>query len=181
MHGVRESLLEMQASALGLPLMKVFIPEPCSNEQYESAMADALSRARRNGVTAMAFGDLFLEDVRRYREEKLAPSGITPLFPIWGLKTRQLACDMVDAGLRAYVTCVDPSKLDRSFAGRTYNRSMVGALPVGVDPCGEHGEFHTFAYRGPMFVQEVAVRTGAIVERSGFVFADVLPAEVSSS
>lgn len=173
-HGVRERLLEMQADALGLPLTKVFIPNPCSNAQYERAMSDALDRAKRGGVTAVAFGDLFLEDIRRYREEKLAPTGIEPLFPIWGQKTDQLARDMVDAGLRAYVTCVDTSQLDRSFAGRTYDRQMLEALPAGVDPCGENGEFHTFAYCGPMFSREIEVKPGALVERSGFVFADLV-------
>lgn len=173
-HGVRERLLEMQADALGLPLTKVFIPNPCSNAQYERAMSDALDRAKRGGVTAVAFGDLFLEDIRRYREEKLAPTGIEPLFPIWGQKTDQLARDMVDAGLRAYVTCVDTSQLDRSFAGQTYDRQMLEALPAGVDPCGENGEFHTFAYCGPMFSREIEVKPGALVERSGFVFADLV-------
>lgn len=173
-HGVRERLLEMQADALDLPLTKVFIPDPCTNAQYESAMADALVQAKRRGVTALGFGDLFLEDIRRYREEKLAPTGIEPLFPIWGRKTDQLARDMVDAGLRAYVTCVDTSQLDRSFAGRTYDRQMLESLPTGVDPCGENGEFHTFAYCGPMFSREVEVKPGALVERSGFVFADLV-------
>jgi uncharacterized protein (TIGR00290 family) len=174
MHGVRERLLEMQADALGLPLLKVFIPDPCSNAQYEHAMSDALSRAKREGVTAVAFGDLFLRDIRRYREEKLAPTGIDALFPIWGLKTDQLARDMVDAGLRAYITCVDTSQFDRSFAGQTYDRSMLESLPAGVDPCGENGEFHTFVYRGPMFSRAIAVEPGALIERNGFVFADLV-------
>jgi uncharacterized protein (TIGR00290 family) len=174
MHGVRERLLEMQADALGLPLLKVFIPDPCSNAQYEHAMSDALSRAKREGVTAVAFGDLFLRDIRRYREEKLAPTGIDALFPIWGLKTDQLARDMVDAGLRAYITCVDTSQFDRSFAGQTYDRSMLESLPAGVDPCGENGEFHTFVYRGPMFSRDIAVEPGALIERNGFVFADLV-------
>jgi uncharacterized protein (TIGR00290 family) len=176
MHGVRERLLELQAEALGLPLTKVYIPEPCSNEEYEGAMAAALDRAKREGVMAMAFGDLFLEDIRHYREEKLAPTGIEPLFPIWGLETERLARDMVEAGLRARLTCVDPRQLDRSFAGRRYDQDLLDALPAGVDPCGERGEFHTFAYRGPMFAREIIVRGGAVVERGGFVFADVLPA-----
>ena len=176
MHAVRERLLEMQAEALGLPLTKVLIPEPCSNEQYEAAMAEAVGRAMADGVTAMAFGDLFLEDIRRYREEKLAPTGITPLFPIWGLETAQLARDMVGAGLRAHVTCVDPKQLDPSFAGRTFDDAMIDALPEGVDPCGERGEFHTFAYQGPMFARPIEVRPGVVVERAGFVFADVVPA-----
>jgi diphthamide synthase (EF-2-diphthine--ammonia ligase) len=154
--------------------LKVFIPDPCSNAQYEHAMSDALSRAKREGVTAVAFGDLFLRDIRRYREEKLAPTGIDALFPIWGLKTDQLARDMVDAGLRAYITCVDTSQFDRSFAGQTYDRSMLESLPAGVDPCGENGEFHTFVYRGPMFSRDIAVEPGALIERNGFVFADLV-------
>ena len=177
MHGVRERLVEMQADALRLPLTKVLIPEPCSNAQYEAAMAAAVSRAKADGVTAMAFGDLFLDDVRRYREDRLAATGITPLFPIWGRETARLARDMVGSGLRAHVTCVDPNQLDRWFAGRTYDMDLIDALPAGVDPCGERGEFHTFAYQGPMFARPIEVRPGVVVERGGFVFADIVPAQ----
>jgi uncharacterized protein (TIGR00290 family) len=176
MHAVRERLLEMQAEALGLPLTKVFIPDPCPNEVYEQAMAQALETAKRQGVDAVAFGDLFLEDVRRYREDKLKPTGLQPLFPLWGLETRQLARQMVDAGLRAHVTCVDPRQLDRGFAGRTFDTAFLEALPEDVDACGERGEFHTFAYAGPMFAKPIAIEAGEVIERGGFVFADILPA-----
>lgn len=176
MHAVREQLLDVQAAALGLPVIKVLIPEECVNADYERAMAAALDKARAEGVTAVAFGDLFLEDVRRYREERLADTGITPLFPLWGLDTKPLAREMVGGGLRAHITCVDPRQLDRSFAGRTFDASLLDDLPATVDPCGERGEFHTFAYAGPMFSRPIAIRPGEVVERNGFVFADVLDA-----
>lgn len=176
MHAVREGLLEAQAAALGLPLTKVYIPQPCSNAEYEASMGAAVADARQAGVTHMAFGDLFLEDIRAYREEKLAGSGIEPLFPIWGRPTAELSREMVDAGLRAVVTCVDPKQLDASFAGRIYDSSLLDDLPDGVDPCGERGEMHSFAYAGPMFAEPLRVTTGEIVERDGFVYADVLPA-----
>ncbi|MGC1686470.1 MAG: hypothetical protein WA734_12680 [Candidatus Acidiferrales bacterium] len=181
MHAVRESLLEVQANAAGLPLIKVPIPSPCSNEIYESAMSVAMKRAREEGVTHVAFGDLFLEDIRRYREEKLAPCGITPLFPIWRSDTRALAEEMLAAGLRAIVTCVDPSRLSREFAGKIWNEAFVRELPSTVDPCGENGEFHTFAFAGPMFERTICIEPGQIVERDGFVFADVLPCEAAGS
>jgi uncharacterized protein (TIGR00290 family) len=176
MHAVRERLLEMQADALGLPLAKVLIPDPCPNDVYEQAMEQALATAKGEGVTTVAFGDLFLEDVRRYREEKLAPTGLQPLFPIWGEETTQLARRMVGAGLRAHVTCVDPRQLDGGFAGRTYDAEFLDALPEGVDACGERGEFHTFAYAGPMFAKPIAIEAGEVIERGGFIFADILPA-----
>ena len=181
MHGVRERLVELQAEVLGLPLIRVHIPEKCSNEQYAGAMAAALQQARIDGVSAVAFGDLFLEDIRRYREEKLAAPGIKPLFPIWGWDIAHLAREMVRAGLRARVTCLDPKALDPSFAGRTYDHDLIEALPDSVDPCGENGEFHTFAYRGPMFANEIGVRAGAVVERDGFVFADFLPVDEAAT
>jgi uncharacterized protein (TIGR00290 family) len=173
MHAVRERLLDEQAAALGLPVTKVLIPEQCVNADYERAMAAALEQARDGGVTAVAFGDLFLEDVRRYREERLAPTGITPLFPLWGLDTAKLAREMVEAGLRAHITCVDPRQLDRSFAGRTFEHALLDALPAAVDPCGERGEFHTFAHSGPMFARPIPIEAGEVVERGGFVFADI--------
>ena len=176
MHSTRESLLDMQAEAVSLPLRKVFIPDPCPNEVYERAMEAALREARAEGVQAIAFGDLFLEDIRRYREANLAGTGIEPLFPLWGSDTRELALTMVRGGLRAFVVCVDPKILDPSFAGRMYDRRFLEDLPAEVDPCGEHGEFHTFAFQGPMFRTPIAVRPGDIVERSGFVFADLSPA-----
>lgn len=173
MHAVREELLDQQAALLGLPLLKVRIPSPCSNERYEAEMGAAMERARADGIEAVAFGDLFLEDVRRYREERLAPTGMAPLFPLWGAASDRLAREMIDAGLRAMVTCVDPKRLDPSFAGRTFDAAFLSDLPEGVDRCGENGEFHTFAFAGPMLSSPLAVERGTIVERDGFVFADV--------
>jgi len=175
MHAVRETLLDAQARATGLPLIKVPIPYPCPNAQYEEAMEAAMSQARAAGVYHVVFGDLFLEDIRKYREEKLAACGMQPQFPIWGLDTRELARQMVEAGLRAYVTCVDPKKLAREFAGRVYDEQFLTDLPTGIDPCGENGEFHTFAFAGPMFHAPVSAQVGEIVERDGFIFADLLP------
>ena len=173
MHAVREELLDAQASALGLPLIKVPIPAKCSNLVYEQAMGAAMAQARSSGVFNVAFGDLFLEDIRRYREEKLNAVGMTPLFPIWGRNTRALAREMVAAGVRAYLTCVDPSKLDRKFAGRLFDEKLLDELPPTVDPCGENGEFHSFAFAGPMFLSPLEVVPGPVVERGGFVFADL--------
>lgn len=175
MHAVRVELLRRQAEAAGLPLWIVNIPWPCSNAQYEAAMDEALGRARREGIEAVAFGDLFLEDIRRYREERMRGTGLQPLFPIWGIPTDVLARRMVDAGLRARLTCVDPRQLAPAFAGRDFDETLLGDLPPSVDPCGERGEFHTFAYAGPMFAHPVAIETGEVVERDGFVFADLLP------
>ena len=175
MHAVREALLECQAQSAGLPLWRVPIPSPCSNAQYEEAMERVLARAVAEGISGMAFGDLFLEDIRRYREARLAGTGIEPLFPLWGLPTDALARTMVSGGLRARITCVDPAQLPAKFAGREFDEPLLRALPVGVDPCGERGEFHTFAYAGPMFRGAVGVRSGEIVERDGFVFADLTP------
>ena len=174
MHAVRRAVLEAQAHAAGLPLWPVPLPSPCSNEEYEAAMTRALERARAEGISAVAFGDLFLEDVRRYREERLAATGIAPLFPLWGLPTAALAREMIAAGLRASVTCVDPRQLSPAFAGRAFDAAFLAALPAGVDPCGERGEFHTCAWAGPMFARPIAVQGGAVVERDGFVFADLL-------
>ena len=176
MHAVRSELLEAQAAALGLPLRKVPIPSPCPNDVYERAMAAAVAGAVAEGFTHVAFGDLFLEDVRRYREEKLAGSGLVPLFPLFGAKTHVLSREMIGAGLRARLTCVDPRVLDRSFAGREFDARLLASLPGPVDPCGERGEFHTFAYDGPMFARPIPIDTGVVVERDGFVFADVLSA-----
>ncbi len=176
MHAVREELLERQAASAGLPLWKIPIPHPCSNERYARAMTELLERARTAGVSVMAFGDLFLEEIRRYREEQLEGRGIAPLFPLWGLSTAELAREMVDAGLGARITCIDPRRMPRHFAGREFDADLLEELPAGVDPCGEHGEFHTFAHRGPMFREPVLVEPGEIREREGFVFADLLPA-----
>lgn len=176
MHAVRESLLEAQAAATGLPVVKVPIPSPCPNQTYEQAMDKAMARARDEGVRHVVFGDLFLEDVRAYRERQLSACGMKPAFPLWGKPTRRLAEEMLAAGLFAHLTCVDPRKLDRSFAGRRFDATLLAALPEGVDPCGENGEFHTFANQGPMFCRSIPVTVGEIVERDSFVFADLLPA-----
>lgn len=175
MHAVRVELLQAQADALGLPLWKVPIPSPCPNEVYERAMSGAVSRAVAEGFTHMAFGDLFLEDIRRYREEKLAGTGLTPIFPLFGVDTTTLAREMVAGGLRARITCVNPRVLDAKFAGRDFDASLLDELPAGIDPCGERGEFHSFAYAGPMFSTPIAITSGEVVERDGFVFADVMP------
>lgn len=176
MHAVREDLLDRQAAAAGLPCRKVRIPWPCANETYEAAMAAAMAAARAEGITHVVFGDLFLADVRAYREAKLAGSGVAPLFPLWGRDTAALAREMIAAGLEARLTCVDPRALDRSLAGRAFDAALLAELPAGVDPCGERGEFHTFACAGPMFSAPVPVIAGPVVEREGFVFADLLPA-----
>jgi uncharacterized protein (TIGR00290 family) len=176
MHAVRRELLESQADAADLPLTIVGIPWPCSNAEYEAVMAQAMERARNDHVEAVAFGDLFLEDVRRYREDRLAGTGLEPLFPLWGRSTKALAEEMIGSGLRATLTCVDPAKLTPAFAGRAFDSALLQSLPPGVDPCGENGEFHSFAWSGPMFRRSVAVRPGEVVERDGFVFADLLPA-----
>jgi len=177
MHAVRRTLLEAQAEAAGVPLRMVPIPWPCPNETYERVMAQAMADARAEGIGAIAFGDLFLEDVRRYREERLMESGLVPLFPLWRRPTPQLAEEMIASGLRATLTCIDPRALAPSFAGRTFDRGFLDDLPPGVDPCGENGEFHTFAWDGPMFLHPIRVRTGEVVARDGFVFADLLPAD----
>jgi uncharacterized protein (TIGR00290 family) len=181
MHAVRVGLLQAQADSMGIPLWQVPIPSPCSNEEYERAMEAAVRRAVGGGFTHVAFGDLFLEDIRRYREERLAGSGLTPLFPLFGLDTTRLARDMLAGGLRARLTCVDPRALDRRFAGREFDATLLSELPGEVDPCGERGEFHTFAYDGPMFTRAIPIESGEIVERDGFIFADILPGSSSNA
>lgn len=175
MHAVRVELLEAQARALGLPLRMVPIPSPCPNEIYERAMAAEVARAVAEGYTHIAFADLFLEDIRRYRQERLAGSGLTPTFPLFDdpSATPALARAMVASGLRARITCVDPRQLDPAFAGRDFDARLLTDLPPSVDPCGEKGEFHTFAYDGPMFRAPIAIETGVTVERDGFVFTDL--------
>ena len=162
MHAVREDLLDAQAAAVGLPLLKVRIPSPCSAQDYQAAMAAAMDRVHADGVRAIAFGDLFLDDVRRYREHNLAATGIVPLFPLWGRPTTALAREMVGAGLEAYITSVDPRVLDPSFAGRTFDAAFLDDLPAAVDPCGENGEFHSFAFAGPMFRSSLAIEPGTV-------------------
>jgi len=174
MHAVRRELLEAQADAAGLPLHVVPLPWPCSNAQYESIMSAAVAGFVRDGFTHVAFGDLFLEDVRGYREARLAGTGLEPLFPLWKTKTtRELADEMVAAGLQARITCVNPGKLDRAFVGRIFDRALLDELPASVDPCGENGEFHSFAFAGPMFNGPIRIEAGEVVDRDGFVFADL--------
>jgi uncharacterized protein (TIGR00290 family) len=178
-HGFREELLDQQAASVGLPLWKVDLPFPCTNADYESRMAQVCARAAAEGLYGIAFGDLFLEDIRAYRIEKLAGTGLEPVFPVWcadlGLTTADLARQMVAAGLRAHLTCIDPRHLSPSFAGRTFDADLLADLPASVDPCGERGEFHTFAFAGPMFSRTVPVIPGERVERDNFIYADLLP------
>jgi uncharacterized protein (TIGR00290 family) len=176
MHAVREALLDRQAAALGLPCRKVRIPFPCPNGTYEAEMARAVAEAHDAGVTRIVFGDLFLEDVRAYRVERLAGTGIEPVFPLWGRDTARLAREMIAGGLRATLTCVDPRRLDPSFAGRRFDAALLDALPPEVDPCGERGEFHSFCWAGPMFERPIPVAGCEVVTREGFVFADMLEA-----
>jgi uncharacterized protein (TIGR00290 family) len=173
MHAVRRELLELQAESVGVPLWTVPLPWPCSNEQYEARMRDLCTRAINEGVEAMAFGDLFLADIRSYREKQLAGTGLQPLFPVWQIPTAELAADMVASGLKAKITCVDPKVLSKEFAGRDFDSQFLADLPPGIDPCGENGEFHSFVYDGPGFHKPLAVTVGEILERDGFVFADV--------
>jgi diphthamide synthase (EF-2-diphthine--ammonia ligase) len=173
MHGVRAALLAAQAQAAGLPLWTVPLPHPCANDEYEARMRALIERARAAGVTHMAFGDLFLEDVRAYRERQLAGTGLAPLFPLWGLDTARLARDMLAGGLRATLTCVDPRRLPAAFAGREFDAALLAELPAGIDPCGERGEFHSFCHAGPMFGAPLAVEVGETVARDGFVYADL--------
>jgi uncharacterized protein (TIGR00290 family) len=172
-HGIRSSVLRAQAAALGLPVHPVAIPYPCPNEVYERAMGRALEHLRADGVSRVIFGDLFLEDVRAYREARMAGSGLDPTFPLWGRPTRDLAEEMVAGGLVATLVCVDPRRLSRAFAGRSFDATLLRELPPDVDPCGERGEFHTCVTAGPMFDRPLGVRPGEVVERDGFVFADL--------
>jgi uncharacterized protein (TIGR00290 family) len=176
MHAVRRELVERQAAAAGLPLWPVPLPWPCSNEQYEALMAETCARAVSEGIVGVAFGDLFLEDVRAYREKQMAGTGLEPIFPVWGLPTGELAREMIAAGMRAKLTCVDTGKLDRSFAGREFDDRLLAELPEGVDPCGERGEFHSFVYAGPMFDSAIEISVGETVVREQFVFADLMAA-----
>jgi uncharacterized protein (TIGR00290 family) len=175
MHAVRRELVEQQAVAAGLPLRAVPLPWPCSNQEYESRMAQTCAQAVGEGIEGVAFGDLFLEDVRDYRKTQLKDTGLEPIFPLWGLPTEGLAKEMIAGGLRAKLSCVDTEKLDRSFAGREFDEGLLADFPKGVDPCGERGEFHSFVYAGPMFNRVLAVSVGETVVQGRFVFADVKP------
>jgi uncharacterized protein (TIGR00290 family) len=178
MHGVRQEILEAQARAVDLPLVSVPLPWPCSNEDYEARMAAVCKRAVDEGIEAIAFGDLFLEDVRSYRERQLKATGLEPLFPLWGIPTSQLAREMIAAGLQARIACVDPRQISAHLAGREFDLSLLAELPAGADPCAERGEFHTCAYAGPMFRQPLVLETGEVVNRDGFIFADLRLAAV---
>jgi uncharacterized protein (TIGR00290 family) len=173
MHGVRRYVLEAQARAAGLPLHVVHLPHPCPNDVYEARMRVAIDEATANGFTHAAFGDLFLEDIRRYREEKLAGTGLEPLFPVWGIPTSELAEQMIDGGLRARIACVDTRRLDAGFAGREFDRFLLRALPPDVDPCGERGEFHSCVYAGPMFKEPIALETGETHAVAPYVWRDL--------
>ncbi|MBW3601212.1 MAG: adenine nucleotide alpha hydrolase [Actinobacteria bacterium] len=175
MHGVRGQLLERQSAAAGVPLVRVGIPPHCTNDVYEARMAQALASTTLRGVGAVAFGDLFLQDIRAYRERQLAAAGKTAAFPLWGRDTTRLARAVIDAGFRAVVVCVDPERLDPSFAGRSYDGRFLADLPPDVDPCGENGEFHTFVFDGPVFRRRIRCRVGEVTARGGFVFCDLLP------
>jgi uncharacterized protein (TIGR00290 family) len=175
MHGVRRELLARQAQAVGLPLVEVAIPAACSNDVYEQRMAQALVESPLREAETIAFGDLFLADIRAYREERLRAVGKRALFPLWGRDTSALAREFMAAGLRAILVCVDPAKLDASFAGREFDQRLLAELPPGVDPCGENGEFHTFVYAGPLFSEPISCQIGDVVSRDGFVFCDLLP------
>jgi uncharacterized protein (TIGR00290 family) len=175
MHGVREELLLAQLEAAGLPAVTVRIPYPCPNEIYEREMAAAVQAATARGITHIVFGDLFLQDIRDYREARLAGSGITPVFPLWLRPTASLAREMIDAGVEAHLAVVDLKKLPASFAGRSFDAGLLDALPAGTDPCGEYGEFHSFVSAGPMLKRKIAVSVGETVERDGFAFADLVP------
>lgn len=180
MHGFREELLDQQAEAAGLPLWKVPLPWPCSNAEYESRMESVCQRAITEELYGIAFGDLFLEDIRAYRIEKLAKTGLEPIFPVWGIPTDQLARQMIAAGLKARLTCVDPRYLDASFAGREFDEPMLQELPASVDPCGERGEFHSFVYAGPMLTRAVPVAHSHTIMRDGFAYAELLPEMLAS-
>ena len=174
MHAVRVELLKQQAEYIGLPLHIIEIPYPCSNTEYADKMSEFIGRCKQQNILCMAFGDLFLDDVRQYRENNLSGTGITPLFPLWGLPTDKLATTMIDAGLRARITCVDPKQLTEEFAGRQFDHSFLSDLPDDADPCGENGEFHSFVFDGPMFKKPLSVSVGETVQRDGFVFCDLL-------
>jgi uncharacterized protein (TIGR00290 family) len=184
MHGFREELLDLQAASIGLPLWKVDLPFPCSNADYESRMSAVCDRAIAEGIHGIAFGDLFLEDIRAYRIANLAPTGLEPIFPVWtadlGITTAELARQMIASGLRAHLTCIDPRALDASFAGRIFDADLLAALPPQVDPCGERGEFHTFVFAGPIFSRTISVLPAETVARDNFIYAELLPAPALS-
>ena len=175
MHAVRNELIRRQAESVGLPLELIPIPDPCSDSDYKAIMANFIEGVKSKGIECIAFGDLFLEEVRKYREDSLAGTGITPLFPLWGMPTNVLSKEMVSSGLRAIITCIDPKQLSAEFSGQVYDSSFLTQIPDSIDPCGEKGEFHSFAYDGPMFKDRVNICVGETVTRDGFIFTDILP------
>lgn len=175
MHGVRVELLQKQAESIGLPLEVIEIPQPCSNADYEEIMGKFVASVKDRNIDCFAFGDLFLEDIRNYREEKLKGTGISAVFPIWGMPTDKLSREMVSSGLRTVITCIDPRQIPEAFVGREYDEAFLDALPEAVDPCGENGEFHSFVFDGPMFKEKIEISLGEIVHRDDFIFADVVP------
>ena len=175
MHAVRNELIHQQADSIGLPLQLIPIPHQCSDPEYKKIMGNFIEEAKSREIESIAFGDLFLEDIRSYREDSLAETGITPLFPLWGMPTDELSQEMVNSGLRAKITCIDPQHLSPEFAGHEYNDTFLEQIPGSVDPCGENGEFHSFAYDGPMFESAVNICEGETVTRDGFIFTDLLP------
>jgi len=175
MHGTRNALLDRQIEELGLPVIKVPLPSPCPNEIYEQRMAEAVAQIKAQGIRHMVFGDLYLEDIRAYRVEKLASAGMEAIFPLWLRNTRALADEMIASGLTAHIVCLDPRRIDRKFAGRKFDHALLKELPADIDPCGENGEFHTAVSAGPMFKSAIAVSVGETVERDGFVFTDLIP------
>ncbi len=175
MHGVREQILQQQADATGLPLHTLNIPSPCTNKEYETVMQKFITVMQKNKIEYMAFGDLYLDDIRQYRIKQLEGTGITPVFPLWLKPTRELAEAMIEGGLEATITCIDPKKISSRFAGRYFNLDFINDLPDSIDPCGENGEFHSCVHNGPMFNHPISVTTGEVVERDNFVFADLIP------
>ena len=175
MHGVREELLDQQANSLGIAVEKVRIPYPCPNEVYEQKMSELLRNYKSKGVSHVVFGDLYLEDVRRYREEKLRQIGVTPIFPLWKENTEELARTIIRVGFKAIITCVDPKKLHPKFAGQYFDEKFLSEIPANVDPCGENGEFHTFVFDGPIFWNRIEITVGDRVFRDGFQFVDLVP------
>ncbi len=173
MHAVRIELLEMQAKSIGLPLDIIEIPYPCSNDDYERIMGEFIEKVKQRNIECFVFGDLFLEDIRAYREDKLKNTGITPVFPLWNIPTDELAEEMIEHGLKAVITCIDPKQIDKKYAGKTFNSAFLESLPEQVDPCGENGEFHSYVFEGPMFKKNININVGESVERDGFVFCDV--------
>jgi len=177
MHAVRNELICQQAESIGLPLQLIPIPDPCSDSEYKRIMANFIEQVKSQGIDTIAFGDLFLEEIRSYREESLVGTGITPLFPIWGIPTNELSKEMINSGLRAKITCIDPKYLPAEFAGHEYDSTFLEQIPDAIDPCGEKGEFHSFAYDGPMFKNKLNISVGETVTRDGFVYTDLLPEE----